>query len=105
MKKQIIKTATFTSNLKDFKGYDWQVSYFELLSWKNTWNRAIVLDIKANTKHEPFLYLVVKERDSELARNLLESLGYGNIKEEKTKTLEVDVDWSDDLDEVVAYFD
>lgn len=109
IREEVLNVVKFTSNYKDFKGTSWQNAYFELLSWKNTWNKALAMDINSTYDHKAYLYLVVKERDAELTRNMLEGLGYGNIKELKTKTLQlfVDVDSNvdDDIDMIFADWD
>lgn len=97
MKKHFIKTVTFTCSYKDYKGKSWQDSYFHLLSWRNTWYRAIELDMLADTNNQPFVLLVVKEKDAEAMASLLENYGY-NFKQENTKTLEVLIDYDETQD-------
>lgn len=101
IREEIINTVKFTSYYKYFKGINWQHSYFELLSWKNTWCKALEMDINSTYDHEAYLCLVVKERDAELTRNMLEDLGYGNIKELKTKTLQLFVDIDSNVDDEI----
>jgi hypothetical protein len=107
MREEIINTVTFTSRYSKFKGDSWQQAYFYLLSWKNTWYKTISLDINSTYKHEAFLEVVVKEKDAESVKGMLEDLGYGEIKEYKGKLLKLFVEWDgdEDYDEVIAEFD
>ena len=105
MKKQTIETTTFTSNYSNFVGKDWQNAYFKLLSWKNTWDLPLILDIKAGCNHEAFLEVVVKRVNANLTREYLEELGYGEINEYESKALEITLDYDSIHDDVIAYFD
>ena len=84
------------------------VAVFENLE-QSIIDKALEMDINSTYDHKAYLCLVVKERDAELTRNILDGLGYGNIKELKTKTLQlfVDVDSNvdDDIDMIVADWD
>ena len=87
-------------------GESWQWAYFDLLSHKNTWDMFVELDITATSQHGvACLVLVVKREHANMAQNLLESLFYGDIKRYDTTTLRLGVEWDEDYDHVVAYFE
>lgn len=106
MEKEIIKTTTFASYFKDFDGStrDWQEAYFRLLAYKNTFNKFIELDIKSRGDHQAYLYLIVNYEDSTNIKELLKDMGYRNILEYDSKTLELTLDDMDlDIDNVKVY--
>lgn len=106
--EEVLNTVIFTSLYQDFNSdgnWHWQEAYFRLLSWKNTWGVPIYMDINTASNHEAYLCLVVKEKDAEFVKDMLEDLGYGNIKEHHGKTLKLGVEYdykTEDFDEVIA---
>lgn len=104
MYKEVFETVTFICYYKDFDGTrDWKESYFILLSWKNTFNKTIRMDIESTGTHEAYLHLVVRKEDSADTKALLEELGYREIRATDSKTLEITVDDVEDIDYIQAY--
>ncbi len=105
MYKEVLETVTFISYYKDFNDSlnSWQEAYFMLLSWKNTFNTPIKMDIESTGTHEAYLHLVVKKEDSADTKTLLEELGYKEIRAIETKTIEITVDDVEDIDYIQAY--
>lgn len=110
--KETIKTTTFVCGWNEFNlkhdGNDvrrWQEAYFELLSWKNTWYLALNLDMCSTRDGEPFVRLIVKEKDKERTENYLKSLGYIGVKVYDTVTLKLYVDYDDKYDDVICDWD
>ena len=69
----------------DFDKFDgdaekWRGSFFELLSWKNTWGIPYELTINAHSDHSPYLYMVVRKEKEDGVLNLLSGYGYGDIR-------------------------
>ena len=110
--KMEVESTSFTCGYYDFDlkkdGKDvtrWQQAYFELLSWKNTWGIPLILDMRSTSQHEAFIELVVPREDKDTVREYLQSLGYINLSEYDTMTLQVFFEWDDKYDDVVADFD
>ena len=107
----IEKCYIFTAYYKDFiEGGNWQNSYFELLSWKNTWNLCYDLDILSNRKDGAFVRIVTKTGKSDFKERMLQSLdelGYRNVVVDEVKARIFDAYdiWEEDFDnEVYEYF-
>ena len=100
----------FTARYKDFiEGGSWQKSYFELLSWKNTWNLCYDLDILSNRSDGAFVRIVTKvtKNIKENMLTALEELGYRNVSVDEVKARIYDPYdiWPDDFDnEIYEYF-
>jgi len=110
---KVVNCYIFTAKYSDFVNKDctaWQKSYFELLSWKNTWNLAYDLDILSNKSDGAFLRLVTKATESMKERMLqsLEELGYRNVSVDEVKARIFDPYdiWPDDFDnEIYEYYE
>lgn len=115
METRKIKTTTFACTFNDFENTNkivdpseadyekvraWQRAYFDLLSWKNTYYIPLIMDICSTNNHEAYLKVVVKNKNAEVTRNVLENLGY-KVDEYETDTLVVEMDWDIECDEVV----
>ena len=75
-------SSDLCSPVPDEKVRKWQSSYFELLSWKNTWCIPYEMDIIAGIDHSPYVRIVIpndKYNIDWLVR-YMEDLGYGDIK-------------------------
>ena len=81
----------------------WQVNFFELLSWKNTWGMCYELDIKSNRDDGAFLVVRVNEKVKDRMQDYLESLGYKNIRAEECKVCVMEMDYDENIDYYVAY--
>lgn len=114
MKTKKIETTTLISSFSDFHFRnrnendenekwieEWRLAYFNLLSWKNTYDIPFVMDIKSNRNNEAFLKLVVKRENGLRTKRYLESLGYGEIDMYDTIALSVEVEWDEDIDDAV----
>lgn len=75
-KVSIIEVTTFTCAFTEFKGNDWKQAYFNLLSWKNTWDIPLEMDILSTKNHEAYLRLVVERKHEETTLHMLEEYGY-----------------------------
>lgn len=97
----------FTAKYSEFdKNFSWQKSYFELLSWKNTWNLCYDLDILSN-RDDVFVRIVTKytKNIKERMEQSLEELGYRNVQVDKLKVrtfVPYDI-WPEDLDNEEFY--
>ena len=80
----------------------WRIAYFRLISWKNTWSKAIILDMSSTYEHEPFVRLVVMEEDAELTKKILLDFGYTKFQESATKTLFVGVETDEFYDHILV---
>ena len=96
-----VPAVTFICKYQDFdhEKRDWQESYFELLSWKNTWSLCRELDMLSRRNDDgvwyPFVRLVMTCDDEykdysgvlEDTNNFLERLGYKPVSYEGTAWL------------------
>lgn len=98
-----VKVVAITAYYKDFDGEveKWRESYFHLLSWKNTWCIPYEMDIYSTSKHEPYLSIIIPSKQKERVLELLNDLGYREVK-----TCEVDMALIDayDIDEEIDYY-
>lgn len=88
----------------------WRRAFFQLLSWKNTWNGVLELTINSTHDHIPYLYVVVDEYDipEKRLKDILESFGYENptIWHSKARFFSpvyVD-DWEDDWENGITHY-
>ena len=107
----VVDCISYSATYRDFnKDFDWQKSYFELLSWKNTWGLCYDLDILSNRLEGAFVRLVVKDTKTMREKMLtaLEELGYQNIcvSEYKARVFDPLDIWPGDLDgdEIYEYY-
>ena len=68
----------------DWKGatQEWRNTYFDILTWKNTWCIPFSLDILSTHENEAYIKMVVKREDAKKTIEWLEAIGYENIKTE-----------------------
>jgi len=79
-----LKATCFIAYYSDFaspftddrKGRAWKDAYFTLLSWKNTWEVPLLMDIESSRKSGAYLRMIVKAKDTEMVRDYLHDLGY-----------------------------
>ena len=103
-----IKTANYICSYNDFikdqnvddKVREWQQAYFALLSWKNTWEIPLEMDMRSTHNHIPYVDITVELDDAEKVESILEEYGYGFEKIEGTSVI-LEVDWGDELYQTV----
>jgi len=106
---EIVNCLIFTATYSDFdEGHNWQSAYFELLSWKNTWNLCYDLDILSSRKGGAFVRIVTKKTKDMKERMLtaLDELGYRNVSVDEIKARVFDAYdiWPEDFDNEVFYY-
>ena len=74
----VIITAYYNDWDGDVRG--WQEAYFKLLAWKNTWGLVYRLDIMAKSDHSPFVELIIDPDCRVGIIEMMEDLGYKNMK-------------------------
>ena len=92
----------YTARYDDFdKDHDWQKSYFELMSWKNTWGLCYDLDIRSN-RESVWVHIVTKAKKNikEHMLEALDELGYRKVEVDEAKVRVFDPYdiWPEDLD-------
>jgi len=105
MENRIVDVIEFACDFTDFaenedKVREWQIAYFHLLSWKNTWGLTWEMDILSYRNHCPFVRFVCedKKHTEENVLDMLESYGYRNVKVQKYKARIFDPLWEDEYD-------
>ena len=76
------KTVSLVSYYRDFKGDldKWRRSYFDLLSWKNTFEFTYAMDIHSTGDHEAYLWMILRNpAQKEAVIEMLEDLQYSNV--------------------------
>lgn len=100
-------------NYKKWNGdaESWRQSFFQLLSWKNTWSGVLELTVNSTYEHIPYLYIVVDEHNisKEQLKNVLESFGYENPEMWNSKARIFSPAWVDEWEDdwengITCYF-
>lgn len=86
---EIIDIVNVTTAFSDFDGdaEKWRQSYFELLSWKNTWGIPLQMDVMSTHDHEPYVFITLPKKKNMYTNmeSTLKQLGYGNIQAWESK--------------------
>ncbi|MBO7357129.1 MAG: hypothetical protein J6U37_01210 [Lachnospiraceae bacterium] len=103
-----VKGKVFIASFGDFESRsedsirEWQIAYFELLSWKNTWDIPYEMDINSTYDHIPYVRIVipVKNPDTpDALKEMMERLGYRNIEIADVNIELVEPDYDEKVDE------
>lgn len=106
---QKVKGKVFNATFGEFESKsedpvrDWQVAYFELLSWKNTWNIPLEMDINSTYDHMPYVRIVipvVNPDTPDALKEMMERLGYRNIEIADVVIEKVTPEFDEKVDEV-----
>lgn len=85
-----VKAVQIVYYFNDWSGTtrEWQEKYFELLSWRNTWQLPLEMDIYSSRKNGAYLFMVIPKEDAERTLDWLDGLGY---EREKQKVTDINV--------------
>lgn len=66
----------------------WRKAYFDLLSWRNTWEIPLELDLLALHNHEAYVRIVIKDSEDvrESVESMLSGMGYKYITSDRAET-------------------
>lgn len=96
-----VSAVDITTKSSAFTGESWKDAYFRLLSWKNTWGIPYRMDIMSYNDGEAYLYMIVKKVSEERVIDMLQDLGYGDIKTEDITLCVLEPDLEDNIDDYV----
>lgn len=89
------KTVSITAYLKDFDGDSekWREAYFQMLSWKNTFDVVYQMDILESRKNGVYVWLVLQTADNSIRTiTMMNDLGYQNIHTAQVTVGEYELD-------------
>ncbi len=79
-----VEAVQITATLKDFNGDvdEWKIAFYNLWRWQMTIDYAYRIAVRESSRQGVYVELIVKYDQREPVLNIMEDLGYKNIKTE-----------------------